>query len=63
MGKDEEKASKKTAKDEWKVQLITVDKEHLPKEYLMKGDKILGELGALAKILNELEKINEALLS
>ncbi len=50
-------------KDEWKVSLLITDEEKPPKKYLAKGDKTLDEMGALAKILNELEKLNEAMLS
>lgn len=61
----EEKVNKPApkAKDEWEVQLAIIDEEKPPKKYLAKGDKTLDELAALAKILNELEKLKEAMLS
>ncbi len=64
MAKDDtvEKPTPKV-KDEWKVQLVIIDEEKPPMKYLSKGDKTLDELAALAKILNELEKLNEAMLS
>ncbi|KKN11190.1 hypothetical protein LCGC14_1028940 [marine sediment metagenome] len=59
MGKDEVKAKK----DEWKVSLVVVNEDTPPKKYLIKGDETLDQSGAIAKILNELEKLNEAMLS
>ncbi len=64
MAKDD-KVDKLTpkVKDEWKKIVLVIDEDKLPKKYLVKGDKTLDELAALAKILNELEKLNEAMLS
>ncbi len=59
--KKEVKAPKE--KDEWKVNLLITDEEKPPKKYIVKGDKSLDIYAALAKILNELEKLNEAMLS
>lgn len=58
--KKEVKAPK--VKEEWKVNLVVVDEEKPPKKYIVKGDETLDESAALAKILNELEKLNETLL-
>ncbi len=63
MPKDEKKEVKAKVKDEWKVSLVIVDENKPPKKYLIKGDITLDESAALARILNGLEKINEALLS
>ena len=60
--KDEVKAPK-AAKEEWVVNLLIADEDQPPKKYITKGKESLSEHAALAKILNELEKINEALLS
>ena len=59
--KKEVKAPK--VKDEWKVNLLVTDEEKPPKKYIVKGEESLNIHAALAKILNKLEKINEALLS
>lgn len=63
MEKGEKEVKAPKEKDEWKVQLAILDEDKPPKKYLGKGDKTLDELAALAKILNELEKLNEAMLS
>lgn len=63
MVKDEKEVKAPKEKDEWKVQLVILDEDKPPKKYLGKGDKTLDELAALAKILNELEKLKEAMLS
>ncbi len=60
MGKDEKKEVK--VKEEWKVSLLITDEDKPPKKYIVKGDKSLDIYAALAKILNELEKLNEAVL-
>ena len=51
------------AKDEWKVKLVIVDEEKPPTKYLGKGEETLDIYAALAKILNELAKLKEAMLS
>ena len=61
MAEKKEKEVKKV-KDEWKVNLLIIDEEKPPKKYISKGDNSLDIHAALAKILNELEKLNEALL-
>ncbi len=63
MVKDEKEVKTPKAKDEWKVQLIVVDENQPPKKYIIKGEETLDIPAALAKILNELEKLNEAMLS
>lgn len=63
MGEKKDEKEVKKVKDEWKVNLIIVDEDKPPKKYLVKGDETLDETAALAKILNELEKLNEAMLS
>ncbi len=64
MAKDE-KVNTPTpkVKDEWKKIVLVIDEDKPPKKYLVKGDETLDELAALAKILNELEKLKEAMLS
>ncbi len=62
MAKDDKEVKPQKAKDEWKVNLVVVDENQPPKKYIVKGEETLDESAALAKILNELEKLNEALL-
>ena len=59
--KKEVKAPKE--KEEWVVNLVITDEEKPPKKYITKGEESLSEHAALAKILNELEKLNEGMLS
>ena len=63
MAKDGKEVKPNPKKEEWEVKLAILDEDEPPKKYLGKGDKTLDELAALAKILNELEKLNEAMLS
>ncbi len=63
MAKDDKEVKPQKAKDEWKVNLVVVDENQPPKKYIVKGEETLDESAALAKILNELEKLNEAMLS
>ena len=59
--KEEVKAPKK--KEEWEVNLVITDEEKPPKKVLVKGEETLDLYAATAQILNELEKLNEAMLS
>lgn len=58
-----EKKEVKKGKDEWKKATVVIDEDKPPKKYIAKGEEVLDLYGALAKILNELEKLNEAMLS
>ncbi len=67
MGKDDEevkppKTPKPKTKEEWKKVVLAINEDELPKKYINKGDETLDQYAALAKILNELEKLNETLL-
>ncbi len=63
MGKEKDVKEAPKKKTGWGVTLLLVNEEQPPKKVLVKGEETLDLHGALAKILNELEKINEALLS
>lgn len=59
--KEEVKAPKE--KDEWKVNLVITNEEQPPKKVLVRGEETLDLYAALAKSLNNDERIMEALLS
>ena len=63
MAEKDEKKEKAPKKKEWGVTLLLVNEEQPPKKVLVKGEETLDLYGAIAKILNELEKLNEAMLS
>ena len=63
MVKDEKEVKAPKKKVEWSVTLLLVNEEQPPKKVLVKGEETLDLHGAMAKILNELEKLNEAMLS
>jgi len=60
--KDKEEATPKE-KGEWKVNLVVINEEQPPKKVLVRGEETLDLYAALAKSLNNDERMMEALLS
>ncbi len=59
---EEEEEEKPKKKIGWDVRLVITNENEPPKKVLVKGEETLDDWGFRAKVLNELEKINKALL-
>lgn len=62
-GEEEETEETPKKKKEWEVNLVITNEEKPPKKVLVKGEETLDLYAAMAKLLNEVEHIEEVTLS